>query len=539
MDSPVKMLSQIRRRVQSVTYGSSIYRLMLDQGPLPDRVRLAVTDPWPGDSKQGQALISSQPALFEGDVCSRDGGRKKHLAHEWLRDLRAVGSDLARRKAVALIHEWIDDQEVWDEEGWAPDVLGARLANWIAFYDFYAPVASDAFQQVQMVSMVRQLRHLINVAPASYTGVQGLNVVKGLIYGGLALLDAEKALGLALDFLKRQLAEEILPDGGVISRSPMRHAEMLRILIDIRTALRQAQLEIPHELALAITRMVPVLKFFRHGDGKLAVFHGGREGETLMLDATQTLSEARGRVLKRLPQMGYERVTAGRSLFLMDVEGPAPRPFDEESHAGLLSFEFSVGRERVIVNCGAGPEADPEWRRAMGATAAHSTVTLGDTNACELLADGGIGHRPQEVTAQRFEQDGYQFIEASHDGYEHRQRVTVQRLIGLANEGDELCGREVIAGPIGRDFTVRWHLHPSVTALLAQGGSAALLRTASGLGWRLRILSASVGDLALESSVYCGSGTPRRTLQLRVMGRTRENPTVIEWTLTRETTKKG
>ncbi len=537
MENPVKLLGQLRKRVQSVTYGSPIYRMMLDQSPVPDRIRLVLADPWPGDAKRGQALIAGQPGLFDQEESARDEKIDPFfLSHEWLRDLRAVGTDQARRKAVSLIREWLEGQETWDEAGWEPGILGARLANWIAFFDFYGPAAPEPLAREQRAAMARQLRHLINVAPAHLTGLEGLNVVKGLVYGGLALLDGERALGLALDFLKRRLEEDVLLDGGTVFRNPLRHAEILRVLIDLRSAFRAGQLEVPHELSLAIARMVPVLKFFRHGDGGLAVFHGGGEGSALMLDAIQTISEARGRVLKRLPEMGYERLTAGRSLVLADVAPPPPRGFDGEAHAGLLSFEFSVGRERLIVNCGAGPAGDPEWRRAMGATAAHSTVTLGDTNACELLAGGGIGHRPRNVLAQRYEQDGIQYLETSHDGYGPRQRVTVQRLLGLAKDGEKLFGREMILGPAGRDFTVRWHLHPSVTALLAQGGAAALLRTPSGQGWRLR---AEGADLALEPSVYCGDGAIRRTLQLRVSGRTAADQTIVDWTLTRETAKKG
>ncbi len=539
MNSPVKMLRQIRKRVQSVTYGSALYKMMLDQGPVPERIRLSIVDPWPGDAKQGQALIASQPGLFDMDAMVPSVGQRRFLSHEWLRDLRAVGTDLARRKAVSLINEWIDDQEAWDDISWAPDVLGARLANWIAFFEFYGSAASREFAQKHMIAMVRQLRHLIHTAPAHLTGIEGLNVIKGLVYGGLALLDGEKALGLALDFLKRQLSQEILPDGGVISRNPMRHAEMLRALIDLRAALRAAQLEIPHELALAITRMTPVLKFFRHGDGALALFHGGHETSSLMIEAALTLSEVRGRVLKRLPQMGYERLTAGRSLLLVDVAPPPPRPYDEQAHAGLSSFEFSVGRERLIVNCGAGPEGDEEWHRAMGATAAHSTVTLADTNACELLPDGGIGHRPRHVASQRYEQEGAQYIEVSHDGYLQKYKTTIERLLVLSADGEELRGRETISGPLGSDFTARWHLHPAVTALLAQGGGAALLRTGSGQGWRLRVQDAAAFDLALESSVYCGKGGARRTLQVRVTGRIRKSPAVVEWNLSRETVKKG
>ncbi len=539
MDGPVKLLQQLRKRVQSVTYGSPIYRLMLDQGPVPDRLRLSITDPWPGDAKAGKGLIASQPGLFEPDEDLSLAYKKRLLTHEWLRDLRAVGSDMARRKAVSLIQDWMDEQESWDEESWAPEILGARLANWISFYDFYMTQAPRDWEQVLIASMVRQLRHLIHVAPTALYGTDRLNVIKGLIYGGLGLIEGEKALGLGLELLHRQLEDELLPDGGTVFRQPLRHAQMLRLLIDIRQGLKVAQLDVPLELALAISRMVPVLKFFRHGDGLLALFNGGNGGSALFLDATITLSEARGRLVKRLPKTGYERIIAGRALLLMDVGAPPIRPFDTEAHAGLLGFEFSVGRERLIVNCGAGPQGDSEWRRAMGATAAHSTVILGNTNACELLADGGIGHRPTEIESRRFEQEGMQVIEASHDGYKPRHKVTVHRALGLSENGEELRGREVIVGPAGKDFTVRWHLHPQVNALLVQGGGAVLIRLASGAGWRLRIHDRSSVDLALESSVYCGQGIPRRTMQMRVSGRTRESPTLIEWTLRREKAKKG
>jgi len=539
MESPAKLLHQLKRRVQSVTYGSPIYRMMLDQGPMPEGLRVSIPDLWPGDAKRGQALIASQPSLFETAPAESEAQRLRFLTHEGLRDLRAVGTEMARRKSVSLIHEWIDEQDQWDEEGWAPGVLGARLANWIGFFDFYAPAASHDFMKTLLVSLVRQLRHLLHTTQANLTGMEGLNAIKGLVYGGLALTDSEKSLSLAFDLLRRQLELEILTDGGTIWRNPLMQARMLQALIDIRGALTAARLEIPHELSLSITRMVPALKFFRHGDGGLALFNGANEGSALTLDAILTVSEARGRVLKRLPHMGYERVTAGRSLLLIDVGGPPPRPYDEGVHAGLMSFEFSVGRERILTNCGAGPEGERDWRRAMAATAAHNTIILGDTNACEILPDGGIGHRPREVITQRYEQEGLQFVEVSHDGYMQRAKVGLQRVFGLSAEGDELRGREVLAGPVGRDYTIRWHIHPDVTAMLAQGGSSALLKTPSGAGWRLRVYGPCGSSLGLETSIYCGLGLPRRTLQLRVSERIRENPSFIEWTLTREKTKKG
>lgn len=549
MSGHLKLLQNLRRHVQAVAYGSPIYnKMVLEQGAPPTRLHLALPDPWPGDAKAGQALIAAQPGLFEAENRKRGERDKPFMAHAWLRDLRAVGTDAARRKALKLLEDWLESEDVWREDSWSPEVLGERLANWIGFHDFYVANAAEDFSARIIASMMRQLRHLLRVMPAPLVGVDNLLAVKGLIFAGLALQDdGARALGLGLELLQRQLAAEILPDGGHIARAPYQHLQILRGLIDVRAALRVTHMLVPSSLTSSIERMVPALKLYRHGDGGLALFHGGHEGGSLEMEAALTLAETRGRVLRRLPQTGYERVTAGRSLLLMDVGAPPPHHHDANAHAGLLSFEFSVGRERLIVNCGAGRDENPEWRRAMAATAAHTCLTLEDTNACEILPDGGIGHRPKQVEAQRYEQNGVPYIEAMHDGYISAFRVTHHRTLGLANEGEELRGREVISGPAGRNFALRWHLHPTVQAALLQGGQAALLRTPSGGGWRLRIVGPREGDdivgigggysLGLEASVYCGALLPRRTLQLKVCGRTEIEQTVIEWVLTRE--RKG
>ncbi len=40
----------------------------------------------------------------------------------------------------------------------------------------------------------------------------------------------------------------------------------------------------PAELVAAIDRMAPMLRFFRHGDGGLALFNGTWEGDRRMID---------------------------------------------------------------------------------------------------------------------------------------------------------------------------------------------------------------------------------------------------------------
>ena len=75
-----------------------------------------------------------------------------------------------------------------------------------------------------------------------------------------------------------------------------------------------------------------------------------------------------------------------------DSQTGLPRGADRFAHAGTLSFEMSVGRDRLIVNCGAAPAAEADWRDALRATAAHSTLVPADTNKIGPLKQDGFGY---------------------------------------------------------------------------------------------------------------------------------------------------
>ena len=70
--------------------------------------------------------------------------------------------------------------------------------------------------------------------------------------------------------MKRYVAH----DGIVAERAPHLQLAVLRHLLDVRAALGSAERRAPAELIAAIDRMAPMLRFFRHGDGGLALFNG-------------------------------------------------------------------------------------------------------------------------------------------------------------------------------------------------------------------------------------------------------------------------
>ena len=137
-----------------------------------------------------------------------------------------------------------------------------------------------------------------------------------------------------------------------------------------------------------------MLRFFRHGDRRLALFNNSVEEDAVIVDLVLTRSESRGHAPPQAPHSGFQRLAAGQTLVVVDTGKPPPRGFDGAAHAGMLSFELSHGRDRIVVNCGGYRGSKPAWRRLSRASAAHSVLVVDDTNAVEILADGSLGRGP-------------------------------------------------------------------------------------------------------------------------------------------------
>lgn len=539
------VMQRIKTSLSQWGFGGALTEFNLGQA-VPEGLAVVPCDTWPGDAQAGTEIIQGQ-MRFAGQVLdfSKPEWNPKGVSpgfyralhgFNWLYDLRALGGDVGRRQARMLVRSWIEQCGTWHPDAWEPGLTGQRLSCWLGLYDFFCATADDTFRAEVLENIRRQARHLARQISSMPQGRERLSALKGLFYSGVCLHKGEARLAQALRLMGPELHAEILPDGGHVERNPLSLLMALRNLIDIRAILRAGAHEVPEKLQHAIDRMAPALRFFRHGDGGLVLFNGGREGPVHLIEAVLTAADARGRPLRSMPHSGYERLSAGRTSVWMDCGTAPDGRLGRFAHAAPLSFELSVGRDRMIVNCGAHPSRLQGWHKALGATAAHSTLTLENTNAAELR-EGGLGRQAQTITSDRYEENGATWVETSHDGYEPNFQTLHFRRIYLGDSGEDVRGEDVLEGPENLGFALRFHLHPNVQASLIQNGQAVLLALPSGGGWRFRAQGGG-GVLSLEESIYCGRGDePRRTQQIVLTGTTSADQTVIKWALQRE--KRG
>ncbi|MGK7863452.1 heparinase II/III family protein [Falsiroseomonas sp. E2-1-a4] len=534
---------------------------------VPDGPARSFRDLWPGDAARGARLLRGEfeafgttrplrpqdgeeapgrpdwsPAQAGGSQTQPGGSQTWYAAAHafaWLRDLRALGTDAARLRGRALAADWLA-HGAHDPLADAPEVAGARISAWLGHWDFLAATAEDGLRRQLMQRLAQDARGVVAGLPAEAAHRGALVALKGGMAGAVAL-EEETWLARCVRFLPQELERQFRPDGGHVERSPGMQLAAVQDLIEIRNLLHGAGVEAPPQLATTLDRAAPALRMMRHADGGLALFNGTRDEQAAFIDLVLTQGQSRGRAPTQLPDTGFHRLAASRTLVVMDCGAPAtarreaspgglPRGADRNAHAGTLAFEMSAGRERLIVNCGAAPAAEGEWRDALRATAAHSTLVLADTNSSELRPEG-LGRRVETVTTDRFEEDGKLWLDATHDGWLRQFGLRHRRRLFLSESGDSLIGEDLLEG--AKDvavpgFIVRFHLHPAVAASLQQDEQGALLRLPSGAGWRLRV--GKDIRVAIEESIYLG-GEPRRSQQVAL--HSGAGATALQWALAR------
>ena len=505
----------------------------LGMGKVADAPQQAIRDLWPGDPALGARLMKGEllyrgvihplvPGGWSQSYDESQGGAQRGSAARaapllrahaqgftWLRDLRALGTDGARLRARTLVADWLARPAV-DALARAPDVVGSRVAAWLAHFDFFAASADDIFKQRLMTRLMIDARSLAAMMPCAVHDHRALSAYKGLLACAVAMPEQNHLLTRYMRHIAAEIGRQVLLDGCHVERSPSSHLGALRELAEMRALMQTGHIAPPLALSAALDRMTPALRALRHTDGGLALFNGSQEETPSLIDLVLAQS-ARGRsVQTALPEGGFIRLQVGRSLLFVDAGPPPPSGFDALSHAGTLSFELSIGRERLIVNCGAG--ITPSWQEALRSTAAHSVLAIADRSSSEF-GQGGVSRRPTNVDVDHKQSGGAHWLDLSHDGYKPAFGAVHRRRLYLAENGEDIRGEDFVEASQPLAFVLRFHLHPEVTAKHEPEAGNLILTLPSGAVWRMRIEG---GGVAIDESVYLGAGSPRVSRQVAV-----------------------
>jgi len=488
----------------------------------------------------GRSIFELEPPSDDWEVAL--------LGFGWLRHLRAADTALTRANARALVDDWLSNPNYKRPVARRADVLARRVISMLSQAPLVLGDTDGKFYRRYLRGLSREIRYLRSATIDIADGVPRLQVLIALCYASLCLANQARHIRAAARKLSEELQRQILPDGGHISRNPGALIELLTDLLPLRQTFAARNIAPPPALLNAIDRMMPMLRFFRHGDGNFALFNGMSGTPSDVLATLLAYDDAHGAPMANMSHTGFQRLDAGNTVVIMD-SGPAPSPsVSQDAHAGCLSFELSSGTSRIVINCGMPSTGRDNWRSFARGTAAHSTLTCHDTSSCQfvefsamkrLLQGAPIVSGPTEVESNREAVANGVLLTASHDGYLNRFGVTHRRALMLAPDGTRLDGEDtVVLASEGRtkgretDYVLRFHLHPAVKASRLSDARGVMLVLPNRDVWTFEALDDKV---ELEDSVFlAGNDGPRRTSQIVIHQDSHHAPSV-RWSFARST----
>ncbi|MGI9037583.1 MAG: heparinase II/III domain-containing protein [Gemmatimonadota bacterium] len=294
-----------------------------------------------------------------------------------------------------------------------------------------------------------------------------LKNLAALTWGSLAFADPPPGAVQARDELWRELAEQVLPDGGHFERSPMYHAAALDDFLRTLAMCRVGGAAVPKFVPGRLAEMTRALQLLSRSDGTLHLFNDTADGErpdrndvvALAADVLEsTFAEPAGAFA--LQHTGYHGCvdTDGDYRFVVDAGPAGPTYQPGHAHCDMLSFELDVHGRPFVVDSGLhGYDGDP-YREYVRSTRAHNTVAIDGLDQHEMWATFRVARRGEilSATSGPVGDEGFEFRGAARSYHDrsavHERRVKILR--------GTLAVTDRVEGANGRSLASWLHVHP-------------------------------------------------------------------------------
>lgn len=434
-----------------------------------------------------QKLFASNHVRFlnqDGAVNNTSDWNNEEYAKLWLYnlhyfdDLNAQSFDARRKQQVDFINKWIDENPAPLGNGWEPYPTSLRIVNWVkAFLSGIAP------EQAIINSLAKQTDFLSQDLERHILGNHLFVNAKALIFAGIYLegKDASGWLQTGLDIYTKELDEQVLADGGNFELTPMYHVIMLVDLLDLinlwNAYPNKVNSAIVEKTEKVIDKMLGWLKIMSHNDGEISFFNDTTFGiapqnsvifeyatKLGLFSLSPDLIPSDNLTIFNLQNSGYVSVKLDEYSLIADLAQVGPSYQPGHAHADTLSYEFSLGNQRVFVNSGISEYGLSEERLRQRKTAAHNTVVINGLDSSQVWSGFRVAKRASVLnrTVNRVIDNRVRFS-AAHNGFK-KQGVNCMHQRDWLAEKDSVTVIDRLIGNYTNALGYL-HLHPDVEVL--------------------------------------------------------------------------
>lgn len=482
-----------------------LYKPRPDLRPAPERA--TPSGFWHVPARRLPTLTGSRSWTFLNETGHLDElgwegperGKLWRYHQHYFDDLNAQGAEDRQAWHAALILDWIAHNQPGEGTGWEPYPLSLRTVNWIKW-----ALGGAMLDEIALHSLAVQIRWLESRLEYHLLGNHLFANAKALVMAGLFFDGPESDAWLAkgLEILASEVPEQLLPDGGHFERSTLYHLLALEDLLDLVNisrcfpnrflcAQQKGQLEGLTENARALGAWMLTMS---HPDEQISFFN---DAALDMAPAVAELNSYATRLLGHsfkladapcvhLRDSGYIRLSHGTAVALLDVAPVGPDYLPGHAHADTLSFELSVGAQRVLVNSGTSCYGSSAERVRQRGTAAHNTVMVETADSSEVWGGFRVARRayPFNLQVEKLEANATE-VRCAHNGYARLPKKPIHHRTWLM----DTAGMSVIDRIEGQHEAAeaRFHFHPDlkVSTGVEQSEGVIALPDGSVVTWQL------------------------------------------------------
>src|SRR5256886_8009053 len=264
----------------------------------------------------GRSIFDLEPPSEDWEVAL--------LGFGWLRHVPAADAALTRANAGSLVDDWIPNPaQKRRPVGRRADVLARRVISPLSQAPLVLGDTDGKFYRRYLRGLTREIRYLRYTMLDIPDGVPRLQVLIALCYASLCLANQSRHIRTATRKLSDELQRQILPDRRHIPRNPRAPIELLIDLLPLRQTFAARNIAPPSALLNAIDRIMPMLRFFRHGDGSFAMFNGMSSAPSDLLATLLAYDDTHRVPMANMPHTGFQRLGARAITVIMDTGPPA------------------------------------------------------------------------------------------------------------------------------------------------------------------------------------------------------------------------
>ena len=392
----------------------------------------------------------------------------------YFEDLLSVNAQEKYDLHLSLLDLWKAHNPEGIGNGWEPYPVSLRISNVLKAWQAGLPLEKRHFE-----SLYAQASYLSNDLEKHLLGNHYFVNLKALLFAGV-IFGNQRWLNIAVKGLIEEVAEQILDDGSNFELTPMYHALILVDMLDMDNLCQAYPGVVGSRLVdlfkVNIPKMLRFMSLMAHNDNGVSFFNDSVDGIAPNKQCIEAYAKQLGFDIGCFDATQVQAIDSGASGYMIasnkgnklifDAANVGPDYIPGHAHADTLSFELSIGDERVFVNTGISQYGLGEKRLHERKTAAHNTVEVDGLDSSQVWSGFRVAKRARVVERSVTWDVQQAEFSASHNGYKNIYGGPIhKRTLRLASYAlhvfDELNGAFKTA-------TGRFYFHPDLTVRLEE-----------------------------------------------------------------------